>query len=482
VIVAQEVELKLELDRRSAAVLEKQALYRNADTESQRQVSIYYDTVGGKLRKRGLTLRVRSTKHGYVQTVKSINSGAGLFSRGEWEAPVESMEPQVEQLERTPAGELKPKKLRPIIRSEVKRTTWRSKQGDSLLEFAFDDGRLAAGPREASIFELEIELLKGDAARAFEVARSLAEDVPLKIGVLSKAERGFALADDAFEKITKASPVDVRADIAVAEGSALIAHSCIRHFRLNEPIVLRRRDPAALHQVRVAMRRLRAALSIFRPALEDSHFDGLRDELRWFTGQLGDARNLDVYLEQKRLSAGVRKALGKERRLAYDRVIEALQSKRLRMLMIDLAAWIAVGKWRHSEKAKRPLASYATRRIGRIWQKVAAHGELQPMQDAERHELRIEIKKLRYALEFVEPLHAGVGRRQMQFGKAVEALQDALGVLNDLVTTRAIATAAGDSRALARLADAEVHNKCLHEAQACLDRLRKIGPYWSKVG
>ena len=478
--VGQEIELKLELDRRSAVALEKQALFRDSEPRSQRQVSVYYDTAGGKLRKHGFTLRVRSTDDGFVQTVKSLDSGAGLFSRGEWESPVKSIEPHVEQLEHTPAGDVGAKRLRAVVRSEVERKTWRSKKNDSLLEFAFDEGQLKADDRKASVCELEIELLKGDAASAFEIARDLAEHVPVRIGVLSKAERGFALADDALDRVTKAESVPVRSEMAVAEGFDLIAQSCIRHFRLNEPIVLKQRDPAALHQARVAMRRLRAALSIFRPVLEDKKFEELRGELRWFTGQLGDARNLDVYLEHKRLPVGVRKALKKKRRDAYDQVSEALRSKRFRILMIDLVAWTSLGEWRSNDKAQRPLADYATRRIGKLWRKVASHGELEPMEDEERHQLRIEVKKLRYALEFVEPLHVEVGSRQKRFAKAVEALQDALGVLNDLAMTRTIALMVGDTRTIARTESGDVRAKCLREAQACLDRLRKIGPYWSK--
>jgi triphosphatase len=187
-----------------------------------------------------------------------------------------------------------------------------------------------------------------------------------------------------------------------------------------------------------------------------------------------------VYLQQKRISQEVRKALKQERKLAYDRVIEALQSERLRILMIGLGPWIAHGEWRHNSKALQPLPGFAARRIGRLWRKVASHGELQPMHGDERHELRIEVKKLRYALEFVEPLHTRVGRRHKQFSNAIEALQEALGALNDLVTARAIATIVGDTRELARLNSTALQRKCVREAQACLDRLRKIGPYWTK--
>ena len=76
----------------------------------------------------------------------------------------------------------------------------------------------------------------------------------------------------------------------------MIANACIQHYRLNEPLVIATRDAAALHQTRVAMRRLRSAFTLFRPALHGAEYQRLRNELRWFTAQLGDARNLDVYL------------------------------------------------------------------------------------------------------------------------------------------------------------------------------------------
>jgi triphosphatase len=112
----------------------------------------------------------------------------------------------------------------------------------------------------------------------------VAQEVELKrkLGGRGDDVRGRQ-SDDAPGKITKAGPVPLRADMNVAEAFAVIARSCIRHFRLNEPIVIQKRDPEALHQTRVAMRRLRAAVSLFRPALKDRRFEPLRKELRWFT-------------------------------------------------------------------------------------------------------------------------------------------------------------------------------------------------------
>lgn len=295
------------------------------------------------------------------------------------------------------------------------------------------------------------------------------------------AETAVATGGDGPAKATKAEPVPIAPSMSVADAFATIALACIRHFRSNELLVVRQRDADALHQVRVSMRRLRAALSLFRPALADTQLDNLRHELRWFTGQLGGARNLDVFLKQRGLPRPLRKSIKAERERAYDDVVQALESKRLRLLLIDLVAWIELGRWRQNHKAMRPLQDFVARRLYKWWQKIARHGDLDPMHSHERHDLRIEIKKLRYSIEFVQPLHVRAGRKQKQFYKAVEKIQESLGRLNDLATAQAISRTFGHKNALPKSEIRKVETRCLHAAQASLDRIKEIGPYWTKL-
>jgi triphosphatase len=298
---------------------------------------------------------------------------------------------------------------------------------------------------------------------------------------LRTVESAFAIGPDEGGKVAKAEPVPVRSEMSVAEAFETIVQSCVRHFRLNEPLVVHRRDPAALHQVRVAMRRLRAAFSLFKPALADPQFEALRQELRWFTGQLGEARNLDVLLQQRGLPRPLRKSLKKERDGAYDQVVEALDSKRLRLLLIDLVAWLELGRWHQNNKAMRPLPDFVARRLYKWWQRIAHHDELRSMRTEERHELRIEIKKLRYGLEFVQPLHVRAEGKQKQFYKGVERIQESLGRLNDLATAQAMSRQFGFKQVPPRDEAHRIEAKCRAAAQTSLDRLKKIGPYWTKL-
>jgi inorganic triphosphatase YgiF len=476
--VKGEVELKLEVDPKCAQRLKRHALLEAAVARCSPQLTVYYDTAKGTLRKHGYSLRVRSANGGFVQTVKPTTESAGLFARDEWESPVDSIEPDLEQLAGLPleplwrAGKLR--KLRPVVRSEVQRTSWRLEEGESAFQIDFDEGEISGGGNSQRLCELELELLDGDAAELVRAARRLADRVPMRVGVLSKAERGFALADGTLDRVHKAGPVAVNACMTIGEAFTVVAHACIRHYRLNEPLVIATQKPAVLHQSRVAMRRLRSAFTLFRPAIRDNEYGRLRDELRWFTSQLGDARNLDVYLERE-LPEDERRALTDRRQQAYRRVIRAMGSQRLRDLMLDLVGWVAVGDWRSNKRAFRPIAPFAARRLEKLWSTIAGPAaEIADIEEEDRHRLRIQVKKLRYAVEFLRGVFPEEAKRQKLFAAAVEGLQEALGKLNDLATARAFARPDEADQA-----EEQDEGELLAEAGRYARQLTRIGPFWA---
>ncbi|MEX2693612.1 CHAD domain-containing protein [Rhizobium mongolense] len=75
-----------------------------------------------------------------------------------------------------------------------------------------------------------------------------------------------------------------------------ISFSCVRHFRLNEELLRSKGNPEALHQMRVALRRLRSAFSLFKAIIPGGEPRRLKEELRWLAVVLGEARNVDVLL------------------------------------------------------------------------------------------------------------------------------------------------------------------------------------------
>jgi triphosphatase len=213
---------------------------------------------------------------------------------------------------------------------------------------------------------------------------------------------------------------------------------------------------------------------MFRPAIADEEFERIRDEFRWFMGQLGDARNLDVFLKGD-LPRNERRLLSRRREEAYDAVILAMDSQRLRHAMIDLVAWAALGEWATGSRAARPLTPFVNRRIDKIWARIRDAGRPRVLSETERHHLRIDIKKLRYALEFVEALHTHRPKRRKKFMHAVEDLQECLGHINDIAVARTLTPiepwmiAAWDDRQ---------ERQYLKDADRALRKLRKAGRYW----
>ena len=340
------------------------------------------------------------------------------------------------------------------------RTTWRVKQDGAEIEVALDEGRVSAHGSTQPIAELEFELKCGSPTELFALARSLDCVRDLQIGVLSKSERGYALADGDEPSSFKAEPIALKPNLSAAEAFQIIARACIRHFRLNEPLLIARRSADPLHQARVAIRRLRSALSLFEPMVTDQEYKRLKRRLRDVSHQFGEARNLDVYIAHTAVP-GVDKAgqlppfalkpVGQgqaERERAYERVINTLQSKRFRQFMQDLVAWIQAGPWRTSDEPEsqttrdQNIEDFAACVLKRRRRKLRRHGRhLERLSPEERHRIRIEAKKLRYASEFFLELFSGRKHRKryQAFIAALGDLQARLGELNDIQNEQEIA-------------------------------------------
>ncbi|MGE5720897.1 MAG: CHAD domain-containing protein [Sphingomonadales bacterium] len=495
-LTSREVELKLELEPGSGEALLSHPLLRDRIGESQQSCSVYYDTRKSSLRNAGVTLRVRRTGNAFVQTVKAVARGAaGMFDRHEWEDRISGPEPdldsaaiRIDQLKRAGIRN----RLRPVFETIVNRRAATLQRNGTVVELVLDQGEVVAGKRRQPLAEVELELLKGSRSALFEIARELHESVPLRLGVLTKSERGERLASGKGGRAMKAEPIRLGADMTAGQAFQTIAFACIRHFRVNEPLVIAAHDIDALHQSRVALRRLRSSFSVFRPILAPDAARQFKDELRTLASKLGDARNLDVLIQRRgeELTRKSRRALIDRRGWAYDRAVEALRSPDARTMMIDLAEWLALGsfaEWHGAHEADRPVVPFSADTLDRFWKKVKRRGKhLTELDEDARHKLRIAAKKLRYSGEFFAQLYASETQipRRNAFLAEMETLQDMLGALNDLVTERALER---DLRKLDIMLpaskrdsaqDREAVDALLAQAEASFARLQTIGPFW----
>jgi triphosphatase len=483
----QEVELKLELSSSAADAVQASGLLPGEPIVTPLH-AVYYDTPKLALRKAGLSLRIRRGGEGAIQTVKAAGPGtAGLFARSEWEQPVDGDAPELD--ETNPVTLLlgdKTRKLVPAFEVIVERRAWLIKHDDAQIELILDRGRVTAGEREAPVFELELELRSGTASALFAAARKLDAAAPVRVGVLTKSERGYLLREPE-RRAFKAEPVHLVDGASAAQSFQAVAQSCIRQFRLNEDLLRQSRAAEPLHQSRVAIRRLRSAFSIYRALIAVDPGSGeLAGELRWLAAELGRLRDLDVLLG--RLKAGeLHDRVQAERATAYDHLEELLDAARARGLMLRLLEWLHDGEWLRSASTEplrhQDARDFAAAALDRFRRKVKRAGaELASPDDEVRHEVRKDAKKLRYAAEFFDTLFDDKQRRRRRkrFQAALEELQDQLGTLNDMATAPGLLDrldAADHPHAQSLVTDGD-KDALIRSAVTAHARLVEVKPFW----
>ena len=478
-----ETELKLELTAEAAETLAASGLLGEpAATRTLR--SVYFDTADTRLKTAGFSLRIRASGNDRIQTVKAGGPASALFARDEWEMPVSGETPVIDYSTplRTELA-IGADDLQPQFSVEVTRRIWNVTEGDTVIEVALDDGFVVAGERGTPLCELELELKGGSVQGLFTLMRRIADIVPVRFGVRSKAERGYGLREE-LRPALKSEPMRLDRGMSAASSFQAIAEACFRHFRLNEDLFLQNRNAEALHQARVALRRLRSALSLYGTMLP--YAQHLKDELKWLANTLGDARNIDVLLVEEK-EGDLHDRLEAARGEAYGRVDEALRSPRARSLALEFNAWLRCGDYlslpETEEIRSTPAAEFALQALDRKRRKLKKAGQaLAEVDDAQRHEARKAAKKLRYAAEFFGPLFAGkrAQKRYRKFVDQMENLQDRLGLLNDMVMAPHVFEALGlaDAAGPRNVIDEDAKARLIRDGQRALDKLIDTKRFW----
>lgn len=459
---------------------------KSGRASSERLVSRYFDTPEGALRAAGLALRIRKTRRGWEQTLKGEGEGsAGLQERPEWNWPLPGDALDAAVLVDTPAaralGGRKAmarvlQRLVPVFESDFTRTTHPLAFADGTrAELCVDQGEVRARGRSAPVCEAEIELLPpagagahataGEAARLFDLPLALLDTLPIRLGYLSKAERASGLLARSRPQPVRAVPVTLAGDMSQAAVFRSIAAACMAQLQANEAGMLAGRDPEYLHQMRVALRRLRSAFAVFRDRIPSECLAPVEEEARALARRLGGARDWDVFCTETlraivrafpddagiaaiaRRASRARSAEGRAARAAVSDANYTRGLLRLGQMLSSVDEFI--------DHRSEPLPAFAAsllqhrhRRLCRLGNRLA---ELSP---EELHDLRIRAKKLRYAAEFFGSLFPG--RRARAYAKALSGLQDVLGGINDVSTaTRLLAGLTAPAEALTKAGAAQ---------------------------
>jgi triphosphatase len=302
----------------------------------------------------------------------------------------------------------------------------------------------------------------------------------------------------------RARPAHLRAGMTGGEAFIEVARSCMTRVCTNAQRLREGRNPEVLHQLRVRLRRLRAAFTAFKLILPGEAANRLMAEIKWVGNELDSARDIDVFIEDaSRLTKSrdsnepVSKEFGERLRVTrtanYERALKAVDSKRFAKLLLDCAKWVETGSWQRSKDAgvvklrDGDASALAAQALGQLSHQLRKKGKhLAALKPAARHRARIKAKKLRYAAEFFDKLfgkHAQ--KRRSKFIGALAELQDALGALNDLTVARRTArVAAGDNGTLAVRARQmmSVHDRndshLLAKAVRTYERWLRARPFW----
>lgn len=456
-----EIELRLLVDAdRMADFNAAPIIATNAQNRGTRRHlrSVYYDTPKRTLRRQGLSLRVRQSGARFVQTVKAEFTDDPL-RRGEWEATVPSIAPDIELampfIPEKLRSDIKRHQLEPVFSADIHRHARLVELPSGTIEVAFDQGSLRSGDRSMPVSEIELELKAGSASAIYELALRLADHGPLRPSIRSKSARGFDLAAEASPALRKPRKLRLDPSISLDEAFATILRSCLHHLLGSLPAAEDGRDPEGVHQLRVSLRRLRAALNLMRSVGSFNNLDSLRSEARWLAQNLSAARDWDM-LQRATLPTiaqacpsvagfdALEQVAEQRRSAAYQKVRLALADRRCSCFVIALGGWIEARGWRSDVapedlgRLAEPAINFAGRILSEQHARVLKRGRRFNSLSAEKlHRLRLAAKRLRYVADFLLPLY-GDRKSARQFSRRLAGLQEELGSYNDIATTKAL--------------------------------------------
>ena len=454
------------------------AAHRAGRARSQAVAVVWHDTPEGALAAAGLALAERQIGRARGWRLSALHAtppGTRPVLEAEGAAP-------------DALGRPLPEPLLPVAACAGRLRHWPLDPAAGMAGMSVLDGRISTVGAAHPICRVR---LHGVTDPALAAAFTAGLDLALAPETLAAAALGLA-----------GRSVPAGAPPAVAEGQSISA--ALAALLARETAVLVRLAPLAasgtgtepVHQMRVALRRLRSALTLFRRAIDDAALQALRPELKQLAQLLGPARDWDVFaagtgaavataLPEDRAIVRLLAAATRRRAESYAALAAHLHGPAFRGLCLRLA-WLAAQRpWeRPDDPAQaRPLAEFAARELARRRARVRARGaDLTTLPADALHALRIEVKRLRYACEFFAPLFPARAVRRLI--RRTSAVQERLGHINDgTVAAGLLAALGGPARGYAAgvvtgFVAAE-RQRAAARADRAWRRLRHAAPFWT---
>jgi triphosphatase len=457
-----EIELKFQVPAGARAAVEAAVAGRGPGAARQRLVAAYLDTPGRLLGHEGIAWRLRREGRRWVQTLKTAPQD-GALTRFEHEVDrgtAAAMPAADAKLHAGTAGgdalaallaahpEAAPD---PVFATDIRRLSRTVRRGGARIELCLDVGRITAADRSLPVCELELELKGGTPQALIAECKRWVARHGLVLDVRTKAERGDLLArGETMAQPTHARPPALPARAPWPVAARAVLRACSAQVLANaSQIAAGPHTPDHVHQLRVGLRRLRTALQLFAPredapALFDASLaEGAAELFR----RLGMVRDRDVQAGgelARQIDAAFAAAGGTAEAprpaSAGDEADTIVRDAATQDFLLDV---VAAGLEPPGGETAEPvdLARGFAAVLAR-WHRRAARDATgwDTLDDTGRHALRKRIKRLRYAVEFAAP--QADDKRVRRYLRPLRALQEQLGLLNDLAVAQALHQAA----------------------------------------
>ncbi len=451
----REIACRFDLDPQDCAWLQDSLARLGASrAEETRDFALYLDTQQTEIGNHGLAFSIRRSGEIAPEDLKSgvASAAAGLPEPPGWVKCVEPLSAATPGHARRWLGSFLCQRdalqsLRIVFQIETQASCWNVRAGQADVAIRIERARISANRSQAS-FVTAAFLCKAEPADFF---RLLADISPkLRMSAAGMALRGYRFCAILRESHITAFAPKLTTSMDAATAFRSITRVCIDHFLLNEAAVRMQHDREAVHQCRIALRRLSTSLRLFSSLVSGPGRDALRPDLKWLRTYLRKARDLDVLIADviapaigrnpPDATARLLRGIEVRRDSAYAELAAALAAPQTAELLLRIVTWIEAGDWgldpRREIQRREKIARFAARKLAKASHKfIERCAHLEEATQEQRHQVRIRAKNLRYSSEFFEALVETPGKparrktAHKRFQACIAALKDLQAVL-----------------------------------------------------
>ncbi|PKF61687.1 adenylate cyclase [Psychromonas sp. psych-6C06] len=353
--------------------------------------NVYFDTADRRLRQFDMGLRVRSCDGKAVQTIKTAGRViGGLHQRPEYNEPIEGLRPELTRFptkiwpENSDTQELQ-KALTPIFSTDFERQTWLIEiANDTLIEVAYDSGFVETNKGKVALCEIELELVKGDEKQLFILGEQIAHLPSVRLGNVSKAQRGYMLADNATFDIKPLEHSPISESLSVTQALLANLQHGLKQIQYHENCFIEGHQLEALCELLNGVKFLHQNIVLFKneidgltqtPWIEDLHW--LARSFSWLDEYFIQSRLLEnkaYYLRKLPKSKNLIRQINTQQRALpeIEPIISLLTSSRYCQFILSFTEWsIQLEKSTFSGDKSNNIIPFARRTLDNTWNEIA---------------------------------------------------------------------------------------------------------------